>query len=146
MDHIVSGCGIVKGLSVHHNVPFHHVICLTLHVHHQQCVTDSQWRPKPEGLCCREEVLIDGGHSGHHGHREGDDHSPAQHGQQAAAWCEEADANAAVALRAVEFIQSHDMVQQACGLPSQEPAQCCCQQQTQPALGRPLVEEVETAA
>lgn len=32
---------------------------LTLHVHNQQCVADSQWCPEPEGLCRREEVFID---------------------------------------------------------------------------------------
>lgn len=102
---------------------------LTLHVHNQQRVADSQWCPEPEGLCCREEVRIDDWYGGHHSHKESNDHHPAQHGQQAVAWREEADANAAVALRAVEFKQSHDMAQQECGLSSQEPAECCCQEQ-----------------
>lgn len=119
---------------------------LTLHVHHQQCVADSQWRPEPEGLCGREELLIDDPHGGQHGHGEGNDNSSAQHGQQAAAPCEQADADAAVALWAVEFIQSRDMVQQAWGLAGQEPAESCSQEQTEPALRRPLVQEVEAAA
>lgn len=74
-------------------------------------------------------MLVDGWNSSQHSHREGNDDGPAQHGQQGAARCEEADANAAVALWAVEFIQSYDMVQQVCGLPSQKPAECCCQEQ-----------------
>lgn len=33
-------------------------VFLTLHVNHQQCVTNSQRCPKPEGLSGREELLI----------------------------------------------------------------------------------------
>lgn len=76
---------------------------LTLHVYNQQCVADSQRCPEPEGLCGGEEVFIDDWYGGHPGHKEYDDHNPAQQRQQTVAWCEEADANAAVALWAVEL-------------------------------------------
>lgn len=76
---------------------------LTLHVHNQQRVADGQRRPEPEGLRGREEVFIDDWYGCQHGHKERDDHNPAEQRQQAVAWCEEADANAAVALWAVEL-------------------------------------------
>lgn len=118
---------------------------LTLHVHNQQCVADSEGGPEPEGLSCRQEVLIDDEYGGHHSHREGDDHGPAQHGQHTAAGCEQADAYAAVALWAVQFIHSRDVLQQPGGLPGQKPAESSRQKQAQPALRRPLVEKVQTA-
>lgn len=119
---------------------------LTLHVHNQQCVADSQRGPEPEGFCCREEVSIDDRHRGHYSHRESDDHGLAQHGQQAVAWCQETDADAAVALGAVELEQGPDMAQQERGASGQEPAEGCGQDQAEPAVGRPLVEEVQAAA
>lgn len=101
----------------------------TLHVHNQQCVANSQRCPESEGLCGRKEVLIDDRYGGQHGHQECDGHNPAQQRQQIVSRWEEADANAAVALWAVELEQCHNMSPQELGLSSQEPAESRCQNQ-----------------
>lgn len=90
--------------------------------------------------------MVDDGYSSQHSHKESDGHDPAQHRQQVPPRCEEADADAAVVLRAVQPVQSSDVTQEGCCLSCQEPAECCCQEQTQPALGGPLMEKVQATA